>query len=247
MKLISVIIILTTICSCSTKYEKFDSYFQENKDDTIQIYCIDSFELPDSIKPITDNMFRGTEIDIDLIRALNLDSCYDRLFPNSTADYFEGKKFFGVFKYKITNDYLGYVVRVSHTTVNPPEAIVEYVYNLKENQFDTTVLFAHLWRALSADNDINSWIIDINKDGNKDILTKSSFFDYGSMDDLDSNNKELSNTSIIESCRYDTAWCNLWTKNGYISKPTRFDEIATCFNYKMLEYYNGYRRSYWFE
>ena len=247
MRLIFAIILLLAFCSCSSKYEKFDRYFSENTNDTIQIYCIDNYDLPYSLKSITDTTFKGKEIDIDLIKTFKLDSSYDKLFPNPVDNYYEGKKFFAVFKYRIANDYLGYIVRVSHTKVNPPESIVEYVYNTKENKFDTTVFLAYLWRALTADNDINSWIFDINKDGNKDLLTKSSFYDYGSMDDLYSKNEKLDNKSIIDKCRYDTALCNLWTHKRYLSKPIRYDEIATYFNYKMLEYYNGYRRCYWFE
>jgi hypothetical protein len=247
MRVISAIIIMLSFWSCSSKYEKFDKYFTENNRDTIHIYCIDKYDLPDSIKLITDTTLKGKEIDVDLVKHFKLDSSYDKLFPSPSTNYFEGKKFFGVFKYNIANDYIGYVVRVSHDKVNPQESIVEYVYNTKEHKFDTTVFLAYLWRSLSADNDINSWILDINKDGNKDLLTKSSFFDYGLMDDVYSKNEKLDKKFIINSCRYDTAWCNLWSQNRYISKSTRYNEIAACFKYKMLENYNGYRSCYWFE
>jgi hypothetical protein len=247
MRVVSAIIIMLTFWSCSSKYEKFDKYFTENNRDTIHIYCIDTYDLPNSIKRVNDTTFRGKEIDIDLVRHFKFDSIYDKLLQSPSANYYEGKKFFAVFKYNIANNYIGYVVRVSHVKANPQESIVEYVYDTKENKFDTTIFLAYLWCALSADNDINSWIFDINKDGNKDLLAKSSFFDYGLMDDVYRNNKKLDNKSIIASCRHDTAWSNLWKENRFLSKPILYNEIAPCFNYKMLEYYNGYRRCYWFE
>jgi hypothetical protein len=247
MKIVPVVILLLTFCSCTSRYEQFDKYFSENTEDTIHIYCVDNYDIPASVKPIIDTTISGREIDIDLIRFFKLDSAYDKLFKPPDANYYAWKKFFGVYKYKIADGYTGYVVRVSHPKVNPRESLVEYIYNTKENNFDTTVFLSYLWRALSAENDINSWILDINKDGSKDLLTKSSFFDYGLMDDLYSTNNKLDNKSIIKSCRYDTAWINLWAQNKYESKPIRYGDIANNFNFKMLDYYKGYRHCYWFE
>lgn len=247
--------------SCGSKYEKFDSYYVENTEDTIHVYCLDksSFEvckgclwqmdyykLPDSVLNIKDEVFNGKKISRGIANFFRLDSLIKTEVSNWVIDI-ENVKFYGVYKIHISNNFSGYITRCFQSGDNPFYFIVEFIYDQKKNKISEVIELASIGKNMSEDFDCNSWIFDYNKDGFPDVLCKESGYEYGEMDNLHFANKRLSSKEIIQKTRQDSAWVYLWRSNKYEVVPLNFNKVSKSFEYKMIEYYKGYRGCYWFD
>jgi hypothetical protein len=232
---------------CSSPESRFLAAFEEIQTDSLHIYELypmDTSHLEEKILPAIPN---GPEIDtadffaVTGIRPSNIDSIWGGYrIPNGEESfiYLLNARAVGSGSFFYPSD-TGLVKNICG--INSIFLMVADSGFKKVSQF---LIAGDRWSAKSADADFNSWLLDLDEDGDLDLVRRINMIEYGAASSR-MEEKGWSKKRAIKEMTMDFIETYTWENEGF-GTPTETDtkRKENRFRFKTL-LINGYYRKSW--
>jgi hypothetical protein len=230
---------------CSSPESRFLAAFEEIQTDSLHIYELypmDTAHLEEKILPAIPN---GPEIDtadffaVTGIRPSNIDSIWGGYrIPNGEKSfiYLFHSKGQGDFFYPSDTGMVENICGISSIFLMVADSGFK-----KVSQF---MIAGDRWSAKSADADINSWLIDLDDDGDLDLVRRINMIDYGEIGS-EEERTGLSMKRLIKKLTLDMFETYLWEIDQF-GPPTirHLKKKENRFRFKTLLIKGYYRKSW---
>ena len=145
------LIALLSLFSFNCYSQNWSTYFDWTNTDSLHVY-------PSKIK-------KGEEIKLELVALTGIDTIY----PN--------RRFFGYQSFKWSDSLTAFIVRLEDDYVHEPTIILVLANESSEIQ-DVIELASYSQIPGTMEETVNSWVYDIDKDGDLDIMKIIDLIDY---------------------------------------------------------------------
>lgn len=252
--LLIVLIAVACCFGCSSPQSRFEGAFEEIETDSLHIYelyyldTVDATEKPLAAIPDGPAIDTADFFEVTGVKTEGIDSIWGGykipagensniyLFHSQSNSIKNEGGWNG--RYWVPND-----TGLTEVESGSP-SIFLMVADSGFSRIDLLVVVADRWSVKSADADTNSWLLDLDEDGDLDLVIRRSMMQYGAVDGI-MEEKGWSMKKAIRETTLDFLETYMWENEGF-GPPTDRDikKKEMRFRFKALLVQGYYRKSW---